>query len=98
MPPLSYPSGSVLTRGLSGPLAFEHDFSALDDPASLHDAAYASESYDFHEDGTPPAPPIDIQHLISRFRSLDLRVRDLEHNKPSGTITVQPLTAKDCVA
>ena len=33
-----------LNAGLSGPLAFEHDFSALDDPASLHDAAYASES------------------------------------------------------
>ena len=50
----------------------------MDDPASSHDAAYASESYDFHEDGTPPAPPIDIQQLISRFRSLDLRVRVLE--------------------
>ncbi|CAE7345847.1 unnamed protein product, partial [Symbiodinium microadriaticum] len=28
-----------LNAGLSGPLAFEHDFSALDDPASSHDAA-----------------------------------------------------------
>ena len=27
---------------------------------------------------TPPAPPIDMQQLISRFRSLDLRVRVLE--------------------
>ena len=67
-----------LNAGLSGPLAFEHDFSALDDPASSHDAAFASESYDFHEDGTPPAQPIDVNHLLSRFRSLDLRARVLE--------------------
>ncbi|OLP82492.1 hypothetical protein AK812_SmicGene36850 [Symbiodinium microadriaticum] len=57
-----------LNAGLSGPLAFEHDFSALDDPASSHDAAYASEPYDFHEDGTPPAQPIDLHLLLSRFR------------------------------
>ncbi|CAE7327295.1 unnamed protein product, partial [Symbiodinium sp. KB8] len=67
-----------LNAGLSGPLAFEHDFSALDDPASSHDAAFASEPYDFHEDGTPPAQPIDLHLLLSRFRSLDLRVRVLE--------------------
>ncbi|CAE7394117.1 unnamed protein product [Symbiodinium microadriaticum] len=57
-----------LNAGLSGPLAFEHDFSALDDPASSHDAAFASEPYDFHEDGTPPAQPIDLHLLLSRFR------------------------------
>ena len=67
-----------LNAGLSGPLAFERDFSALDDPASSHDAAYASEPYDFHKDGTPPAQPIDLHLLLSRFRSLDLRVRVLE--------------------
>ena len=67
-----------LNAGLSGPLAFEHDFSALDDPASSHDAAFASEPYDFHEDGTPPSQPIDLHLLLSRFRSLDLRVRVLE--------------------
>ena len=67
-----------LNAGLSGPLAFEHDFSALDDPASSHDAAFASEPYDFNEDGTPPTQPIDLQLLLSRFRSLDLRVRVLE--------------------
>ncbi|OLP75226.1 hypothetical protein AK812_SmicGene45012 [Symbiodinium microadriaticum] len=65
-----------LNAGLSGPLAFEHDFSALDDPASSHDAAYASEPYDFHKDGTPPAQPIDLHLLLSRFRSLDLRALD----------------------
>ena len=65
-----------LNAGLSGPLAFQHDFSALDDPASSHDAAFASEPYDFNEDGTPPSQPIDL--LLSRFRSLDLRVRVLE--------------------
>ncbi|CAE7357853.1 unnamed protein product, partial [Symbiodinium microadriaticum] len=54
------------------------DFSALDDPASSHDAAYAHEPYDFHEDGTPPAQPIDLHLLLSRFRSLDLRARVLE--------------------
>ncbi|OLQ08286.1 hypothetical protein AK812_SmicGene8223 [Symbiodinium microadriaticum] len=67
-----------LNAGLSGPLAFEQDFSALDDPAASHDAAYAHEPYDFHEDGTPPAQPIDLHLLLSRFRSLDLRVRVLE--------------------
>ena len=67
-----------LNAGLSGPLAFEHDFSALDDPASSHDVAFASEPYDFNEDGTPPSQPIDLQLLLSRFRSLDLRVRVLE--------------------
>ena len=67
-----------LNAGLSGPLAFEHDYSALDDPASASDPAYASESLDFHPDGTPPAPAVDLQQLISRFRSLDLRVRVLE--------------------
>ncbi|CAE7457203.1 unnamed protein product, partial [Symbiodinium microadriaticum] len=67
-----------LNAGLSGPLAFEQDVSALEDPAFSQDAAYASESYDFHDDGMPPAPPIDMQQLISRFRSLDLRVRVLE--------------------
>ena len=67
-----------LNAGLSGPLAFEQDFSALDDPAASHDTAYAHEPLDFHDDGTPPAPPIDLHHLLSRFRSLDLRVRVLE--------------------
>ena len=67
-----------LNAGLSGPLAFQHDFSALDDPASSHDVAFASEPYDFNEDGTPPSQPIDLQLLLSRFRSLDLRVRVLE--------------------
>ncbi|CAE7248498.1 unnamed protein product, partial [Symbiodinium microadriaticum] len=67
-----------LNAGLSGPLAFEQDFSALEDPAYSQDAAYASESCDFHHDGTPPAPPIDMQQLLNRFRSLDLRVRVLE--------------------
>ena len=67
-----------LNAGLSGPLAFQHDFSALDDPASSHDVAFASEPYDFNEDGTPPTQPIDLQLLLSRFRSLDLRVRVLE--------------------
>ena len=66
-----------LNAGLSGPLAFEQDFSAHD-PASLPATAYASESYNFQEDGTPPAPPIDLQQLVSRFRSLHLRVRVLE--------------------
>ena len=67
-----------LNAGLSGPLAFEQDFSALDDPAASHDAAYAHEPYDFHDDGTPPTQPIDLHLLLSRFRSLDLRVRVLE--------------------
>ena len=67
-----------LNAGLSGPLAFEQDFSALDDPASSHDLAFASEPYDFNEDGMPPSQPIDLQLLLSRFRSLDLRVRVLE--------------------
>ncbi|CAE7238129.1 unnamed protein product, partial [Symbiodinium sp. KB8] len=44
-----------LNAGLSGPLAFEQDFSALDDPAASHDTAYAHEPLDFHDDGTPPA-------------------------------------------
>ena len=67
-----------LNAGLTGPLAFEQDFSALDDPASSLDAAYASETYDFNEDGSAPTQPMDFQLLLSRFRSLDLRVRILE--------------------
>ena len=84
-----------LNAGLSGPLAFEHDFSALDDPASSHDAAYASEPYDFHEDGTPPAQPIDLHLLLSRFRSLDLRVRVLYRSRKIWS-PASPLASSPC--
>ncbi|OLP85025.1 hypothetical protein AK812_SmicGene34020 [Symbiodinium microadriaticum] len=76
-----------------GPLAFEHDYSAMYEQAEPTASAHPADSIDFEADGSPPAPDVDLPDLLRRFRSLDLRVRVLEAER-SGAQQVDTLRTR----
>ncbi|CAE7198485.1 unnamed protein product, partial [Symbiodinium sp. KB8] len=72
------------------PLAFDHDHSAMYEPAAASSSAHPADSLDFEADGSPPAPDVDLPDLLRRFRNLDLRVRVLEAERSGGCYSHSP--------